>query len=74
MANENLEKMLKYIDRILNSQTYHKEYIAYRNYPEIEFVKKTAEDEIRNFAKKKKDDKKEEVKEPLQYLFSFSSK
>lgn len=74
MANENLGKMLKYIDRILNSQTYHKEYIAYRNYPEIEFVKKTAEDEIRNFAKKKKDDKKEEVKEPLQYLFSFSSK
>ena len=74
MANENLEKMLKYIDRILNSQTYHKEYIAYRNYPEIEFVKKTAEDEIRNFAKKKKDDKKEEVKEALQYVFSFSSK
>ncbi len=44
MANENLEKMLKYIDRILNSQTYHKEYITYRNYPEVEFVKKTAED------------------------------
>lgn len=35
MANENLEKMLKYIDRILNSQTYHKEYITYRNYPEV---------------------------------------
>ncbi len=36
--------MLKYIDRILNSQTYHKEYISYRNYPEVEFVKKTPED------------------------------
>lgn len=35
MANENLEKMLKYIDRILNSQIFHKEYIAYRNYPEV---------------------------------------
>lgn len=74
MANENLQKMLKYIDRILNSQTFHKEYIAYRNYPEIEFVKKTAEDEIRNFSKKKKDEKKQETKEPLQYLFTFSSK
>jgi hypothetical protein len=52
--------MLKYIDRILNSQTYHKEYITYRNYPEVEFVKKTAEDEIRNFAKKKKEENKKE--------------
>ena len=75
MANENLQKMLQYIDRILNSQTYHKEYIAYRNYPQIQFVKKTAQDQIRNFNKKKKEqNKKEEVKEPLQYLFSFSSK
>lgn len=36
--------MLKYIDRILNSQTFHKEYIAYRNYPEIEFVKAIPEE------------------------------
>ena len=35
MGNENLEKMLKYVDKILNSQTYHREYILYRNYPEI---------------------------------------
>ena len=63
--------MLKYIDRILNSQTYHKEYIAYRNYPEIEFKEKTPEDEIR-IGKKKKEEKKEE-KKPLQYLFSFTS-
>lgn len=47
--------MLKYIDRILNSQTFHKEYIAYRNYPEIEFVKAIPEEERRNnFNKKKK--------------------
>jgi hypothetical protein len=32
--------------------------VTYRNYPEIEFVKKTAEDEIRNFSKKKKDENK----------------
>ena len=25
----------KYVDKILNSQTYHREYILYRNYPEI---------------------------------------
>ena len=64
--------MLKYIDRILNSQTYHKEYIAYRNYPEIEFKEKIPDDEIR-IGKRKKEEKKEE-KKPLQYLFSFASK
>lgn len=54
MTNENLEKMLKYVDRILNSQTYHREYILYRNYPEIEFTKRSPEDELgRNFKKKK---------------------
>lgn len=75
MANENLERMLKYIDRILNSQTFHKEYIAYRNYPEVEFIKKTPEDEILGFTKKKKEEKQQDVnKEALTYLFTFSSK
>ena len=63
MGNENLGKMLKYVDRILNSQTFHKEYIMYRNYPEIEFTKRSPEDELgRNFKKKKEETKKEEVK------------
>ena len=74
MVNEDLERMLKYIDRILNSQTYHKEYIAYRNYPQVEFAKKTPEDEILGFTKKKKEEKQEVNKEALHYLFTFSSK
>lgn len=62
MTNQNLQKMLKYIDRILNSQTYHKEYIAYRNYPEIQFVKAIPEEERRNnFNKKKKEQKVQDV-------------
>jgi len=38
-------------------------------------VKKTAEDEMRAFTKKKKEEKAQDVnKEALQYLFTFSSK
>lgn len=74
MNNESLSRMLKYVDRILNSQTYHKEYILYRNYPEIEFIKRSPEDELGRNKKKKEEIKKEEVKEPLQYLFSFKCK
>ena len=52
---------MKYIDRILNSQTYHKEFINYRNYPEVEFVKKIPEEDLRKH-KKNKEKEKEEVK------------
>lgn len=37
----------KHIDRILNQNTYHKQIILYRNYPEIK-IEKTVQDEDQN--------------------------
>jgi len=37
----------KHIDRILNQNTYHKQIILYRNYPEIK-IEKTIQDEDQN--------------------------
>lgn len=33
LVNEELANALKYVDRILNTQNFYKEYILYRNYP-----------------------------------------
>lgn len=44
MTSDKLDTYLKYVDRILNQNTYHKQYILYRNYPEVKFHKR-ADDE-----------------------------
>ena len=41
---ENLLLAFKHIDRILNQNSYHKQIILYRNYPEIK-IEKTVQDE-----------------------------
>jgi len=45
LSNENLLLQLKFMDRILNQNTYHKQYILYRNYPEVKIDKVNVEDE-----------------------------
>ena len=35
MTNAGLLQNVKYIERILNEYSYHKQYVTYRNYPEI---------------------------------------
>jgi hypothetical protein len=86
-----IDKLLlsfKHIDRILNQNSYHKEIISYRNYPEINTKEKTIQDEdqSKRFAFKalgrsainrdiKEDDnEKEEQKEQqaINYLFKYS--
>ncbi len=39
LANENLQLSAKHMERILNQNTYHKQIIAYRNYPEVKIEK-----------------------------------
>lgn len=36
---------LKYVERILNQNHYHKYYIQYRNYPEVKFEKLTLDED-----------------------------
>ena len=78
----------KHIDRILNQNTYHKEIISYRNYPEINTKEKTIQDEdqSKRFAFKalgrsainrdniKEEEEKEEQKEQqaINFLFKYS--
>lgn len=45
MNSDTLSTYLKYVDRILNQNTYHKQYILYRNYPEVKIDKIHIEDE-----------------------------
>jgi hypothetical protein len=74
IENDCLLTSLKYVDRILNNITYHKQYILYRNYPEVRAEKIFADEEMnrrkRNIIQEKQE---EEVKfEHLQHLFKFS--
>ena len=39
MENSDLGTALKYVDIILNNQTYSKQYVMYRNYPELKVRK-----------------------------------
>ena len=45
LNNPKLSEKLKYIDRILNLNTYHKQYTLYRNYPEVKIEKNLIEDD-----------------------------
>lgn len=83
MSSEYLGTSLKYVDRILNQNSYHKQYIAYRNYPEVRFHKRAEDDGNKRFnamrLKKMKpgtneDDEDENLKkkEVLDNLFKFS--
>jgi len=45
MTSKSLQLNLKYVDRILNQNVYHKQYILYRNYPEVKIDKIVIEDE-----------------------------
>jgi len=71
------------VDRILNQNTYHKQYILYRNYPEVKFHKRAEDDNSKRFnamrLKKIKpglnedeDDEKEKKKDVLENLFKFN--
>ena len=46
MHSETLQESLSYVERILNQNAYHKQYIQYRNYPEVKFEKMTLEDDM----------------------------
>ena len=48
-------KNLVYVERIQNQSEYHKQYISYRNYPEINF-------------KQEKEESKEKYKQISQYM------
>lgn len=88
MIIDRLLLSFKHIDRILNQNTYHKEIISYRNYPEINTKEKTIQDEdqSKRFAFKalgrsainrdniKEEEEKEEQKEQqaINFLFKYS--
>jgi hypothetical protein len=46
MHSQNLSESLSYVERILNQNLYHKQYIQYRNYPEVKFEKMTLDDDM----------------------------
>lgn len=75
LSNEDLADALKFVDRILNTQNFYKEYILYRNYPEIK-PKKFTEDETNKIKARKimQEKKQESTKSALQLLFKFSCK
>ncbi|KAL4445579.1 hypothetical protein ABPG74_006130 [Tetrahymena malaccensis] len=83
ISSDSLSTYLKYVDRILNQNTYHKQYILYRNYPEVK-IHKRADDEgnkrFNNMRIKRmkqgnnedEDEEKEKKKEVLEFLFKFN--
>lgn len=83
MSSQSLEQYLKYVDRILNQNTYHKQYILYRNYPEVKIEKQHYDDDhgkrtlgyggIRIAVKQEEEQEQEKDKrqEPLSHLFKF---
>lgn len=78
-----MSEKLKYIDRILNINTYHKQYILYRNYPEVKIEKNLIEDDqqkriggFRSFAARQVKDEQDEEEiqgqdSQLKQLFQF---
>ena len=56
MKSDDFKSNMKYMERILNQSKYHKEYISYRNYPELEFSNKHKEHKRK--MKEKKEGKK----------------
>ena len=81
LNNPILEEKLKYIDRILNLNTYHKQYTLYRNYPEVKIEKSMIEDDqqkrigLRNFAARKVEESDQDASSQqetqLKQLFQF---
>ena len=83
-ASESLLQDLKYVDRILNQNTYHKQYILYRNYPEVKFEKSVHDDEhgkrgpaafrqrVNVKVEEEQEEKEETRQDPLNFLFKFS--
>lgn len=45
MTKPKLNENFTYIDRILNQNSFHKQYISYRNYPEVKIEKTAMEDD-----------------------------
>ncbi|CAD8164655.1 unnamed protein product [Paramecium pentaurelia] len=72
---------LKYVERILNQNLFHKQYIQYRNYPEVKFEKMTLDEDLkqrggafkRAFQNKQEDEEVVEKKkhEPIVQLFQY---
>ena len=45
LTKPKLNENFTYIDRILNQNSFHKQYISYRNYPEVKIEKTAMEDD-----------------------------
>ncbi|CAD8093566.1 unnamed protein product [Paramecium sonneborni] len=79
--SQQVQTSLKYVERILNQNLYHKQYIQYRNYPEVKFEKMTLNEDPkqrggafkRNFPNKIEDEGIVEKKQqdPITQLFSY---
>lgn len=81
--SDSFSKNLVYVERILNQREYHKQYISYRNYPEVKDRQEKDDNKgklkpawNRRANQKEKDDKEEDPnKDPsniLQLLFKFT--
>ena len=82
LQSDSFKKNLIYVERILNQSVYHKQYISYRNYPEMNFKSEKEENKekykpafIKKAKEKEKDEKEgEELNKEsnqLQLLFKF---